>query len=250
MSRMPKPTLLFSFAHPDDESFAAAGTAMKYGANGARLVLVTATMGDRGKTGDPPLCAPEDLAKYRERELEEASAIIGFDELHRLHYGDRGLADAPLGAIRRALVEIIRRTTPAVVFSFDPNGFNLHPDHIAISRFTSDAISAAADGRWYPDAGAPYSVPRLLWIPVIAPWDVPKVEHIENEPSADFILDVSAWRERKIAALHAHRTQHLSVERHLLQQPDVNRIISLEIWRQAWGPPLRQRPGTDVLEGL
>jgi len=30
--------ILFSFAHPDDESFAGAGTAMKYGAAGVRTV--------------------------------------------------------------------------------------------------------------------------------------------------------------------------------------------------------------------
>lgn len=244
------PTLLFSFAHPDDESFAAAGTAMKYAADGARIVLVTATMGDRGKPGDPPLCAPTELASFRERELKEAAAIIGFDELHLLRYGDRSLADAPAADVRRSLVEIIRRTPPRVVFTFDPNGFNLHPDHVAISRFTSDAISAAADGRWYPAAGAPYSVPRLLWLPPIAPWDVPKIEQIENEPGADFILDVSPWRDRKMAALRAHRTQHLSVDRFIMHQPDPNRVVGLEIWRQAWGPPIRQRPGVDVLEGL
>jgi LmbE family N-acetylglucosaminyl deacetylase len=250
MTTPERPALLFSFAHPDDESFAAAGTAMKYGAAGARIVLATATMGDRGKTGNPPLCAPEDLARYRERELSEAAAIIAFDEVHRLHYGDRTLAEAPPADIRRSLVAIIRRTTPKVVFTFDPNGFNLHPDHVAISRFTSDAISAAADGRWYPDAGAPYSVPRLLWIPAVPPWDVPKIEHIEDEPGVDFILDVSPWRERKVAALRAHRTQHLSVDRNILQQPDPDRIVGIEMWRQAWGPPIRQRPAADVLEGL
>jgi len=32
-------TILFSFAHPDDESFSGAGTAMKYAAQGARIVV-------------------------------------------------------------------------------------------------------------------------------------------------------------------------------------------------------------------
>jgi LmbE family N-acetylglucosaminyl deacetylase len=45
-------------------------------------VLVTATLGDRGKSGDPPVCAPGEPASCRERELSQAAAIIGFDELH------------------------------------------------------------------------------------------------------------------------------------------------------------------------
>jgi LmbE family N-acetylglucosaminyl deacetylase len=55
-------TLLFSVAHPDDESFSGAGTAMTYSAAGARTVLVTATLGDRGRSDDPPVCAPGERA--------------------------------------------------------------------------------------------------------------------------------------------------------------------------------------------
>src|SRR6266850_8598944 len=117
-----EPCILVSFAHPDDESFSAAGTAMKYGAAGVRTVLVTATRGERGKAGDPPVCAPEQLAACREQELREAGRIVGFDELHLLDYRDRELADAHPDAIRRSLVSLIRRARPSVVASFDPNG--------------------------------------------------------------------------------------------------------------------------------
>ena len=155
------PTLLFCLAHPDDESFSGAGTIMKYAETGMRTVLVTGTLGERGKVGDPPVCSIEELPAYRERELREAAAIIGICELHLLGYRDKELADAPPDAVRRALVTVIRRERPSIVFTFDPNGFNVHPDHVAISRFTTDAIAAAADPRWYPDAGAPHSVTRL-----------------------------------------------------------------------------------------
>jgi len=50
-----RPTILFSLAHPDDESFMVAGVSCKYGARGVRLVLATATLGDAGKVGDPPV---------------------------------------------------------------------------------------------------------------------------------------------------------------------------------------------------
>jgi LmbE family N-acetylglucosaminyl deacetylase len=242
--------ILFSFAHPDDESFSGAGTAMKYAAAGVRSVLVTATRGERGKTGDPPVCALDDLPACRERELREAARIIGFDELHLLDYRDRELGEAAPDDIRRSLVALIRRLRPSVVASFDPNGFNRHPDHIAISRFTIDAIAAAADRRWFPDTGAAHIVPRVVWTPPIAAWEAGTVDRIDQRPGADFVLDVSSYRDRRLAALRAHRSQHLSIDRLFFSQSDLDRVLSVEAWRQAWGPPLERRPSADLMEGL
>lgn len=240
-------SLLFIYAHPDDESFSGAGTAMKYAARGCRVGLVTATLGERGRTGDPPVCAPEELAAFRERELREAAAIVGFDELHLLGRRDRELADAHPGEMRHALVTIIRRFRPGIVLTFDPNGFNVHPDHVAISRFAADAVAAAADPRWHPRDGEAHAVTRLLWTAPIGPWEAARRNTIEDHPGADFAIDVAAWRERKAAALRAHRSQHLSVEKYFFDQPDPDRVLGIELWRQAWGPPLRRRPDDELL---
>lgn len=243
-------TLLFILAHPDDESFSGAGTAMKAAAAGARIVLVTATPGERGKAGEPPVCAPGELGAVRQRELRDAAAIIGFEEVHLLGFRDKELADAPADGIRRRLVSIIRHEKPAIVFTFDPDGFNRHPDHIAISRFTSDAVAAGADPRWYPDAGGAHAVRRLLWTPLVAPWDVAADAVMGDQPGADFVIDVAPYRERRAAALRAHRSQHLSIDRYFFGRPDCDRILGTEIWRQAFGPALRQRPAADVFESL
>ena len=247
---MQRPSILFSFAHPDDESFSGAGTAMKYAASGARTVLVTATRGEQGKAGDPPICSPEELPARREHELREAGAIIGFDELHLLDYRDRELADAPPAEIRRSLVELVRRVRPDVVATFDPNGFNLHADHVAMSRYTSDAVAAAADPRWHPEAGEPHVVSRLVWTPLFPPWEAARCESLAEKASADFVIDIAPWKERKAAALRAHRTQHLPIDKYFFQQPDLDRILAVEIWRQAWGPSLPTRPSSDLFEGL
>lgn len=217
---------------------------------GVRTVIVTATRGERGKAGDPPVCPAAELGRVREAELREAVRIVGFDELHLLDYHDRELAAAPPHELRRTLVSLIRRHRPGVVVTFDPNGFNLHPDHVAISRFTSDAIAAAADPRWEPDTGAAHEVTRLLWTPPIAPWDAVRLERPGEHAGLDFILDVSPWRDRRVAALRAHRSQHLSVDKYFLDQPDRDRILDVEFWRQAWGPPLRRRPSDDIFESV
>lgn len=241
------PTLLFCFAHPDDESFSGAGTAMKYAEAGVRIVLLTATRGERGKRGEPPVCSEEELPRVRERELREAAGIIGFDELYLLDYRDRELASAPIEDVRRTLVALMRRERPSVVLTFDPNGFNMHPDHVAISRFTSDAIAASADPRWYPGAESAHTVQRLLWTPPFAPWEAVGSEAIGARAGGDFVIDVSPWRDRRTAALRAHRTQHLSVDKYFFSRPDIDRVLEYETWRQAWGPPLPQRPAGDII---
>ena len=223
---------------------------MACAAAGARTVLVTATRGEQGKAGDPPLCTREELPAWREHELRKAAGIIGFDELQLLDYHDRELPNAPPDEIRRRLVGIIRRTRPTVVLTFDPNGFNVHPDHVAISRFTSDAVAAAADPRWLPEAGEAHGVGRLLWTPLDPPWDIATAPNVSEKPAVDFVVDISAWRDRKAAALRAHRTQHLSIDKYFFNRPDLDRILAVEVWRQAWGPPLRRRPLDDVMDGL
>jgi LmbE family N-acetylglucosaminyl deacetylase len=244
------PCILFIFAHPDDESFSGAGTAMQCAAEGVRTVLVTATRGQRGSVGDPPLCTRDELGAVREQELRAAAGIIGFDELHLLDYVDKELPTAPAAELRATLVSIIRRTRPSVVFTFDPNGMNAHVDHIAISRFASDAIASAADERWHPEGGNAHQVSSLLWTPPMTPWEAVQRDHLERDPGVDYLIDVSRWRDRREAALRAHRTQQPSISRCFWNQPDPGRILDREIWRQAWGPPLRRRPADHVLEGL
>lgn len=240
--------LLLSFAHPDDETFLAGGVACRCAEGGGRVVLSTATLGESGKAGDPPLCAPADLAATRERELRRAVALLGISELHLLGYRDRELASAPADRIREQLMVLIRRHCPAVVLTFDPNGANLHPDHIAVSRFTSDAVAAAADPRWCPALGPPYAVRRLVWVPGRRPWELVRRSDLADQPGVDFVVDVSRWRERKAAALRAHATQHQSAHRNFFAQPDCDRLLGTEIFRQAWGPPLAVRPASDLFD--
>jgi LmbE family N-acetylglucosaminyl deacetylase len=244
-------TLLFSLAHPDDESFSGAGLACWCLSRGIRVVLACATRGEAGKAGDARVSgAPSDVGAAREQELREAARIIGIEHLHLLGYCDRELGEADPAAVRRQLVGLVREYRPQVIATFDPNGFNRHPDHVAISRFTSDAVAAAADARWYPDLGLPCGVARMLWTPPLPPWEAARSADLHSEPGADFVIDISPWRDRKAAALRAHRTQHHSVDAHFFNQPDVDRILANEVYRQAFGPPLATRPSDDPFDGI
>lgn len=229
----PMSSALFIYAHPDDETFGAAGTIALLRSKGWRVVLACATLGEQGKCGEPPLCERADLGATREAELRGAACVLDISEIHLLGYRDKELAAAPPEEIRRKLVGLIRAVTPEIVCTFDPNGFNVHPDHVAISRFTTDAIAAAADDRWFPELGLAHAVPELLWTTPLEPWEEASPD-AASKPGVDIALDVSAWADKKEAALRAHRTQHKSVEHHFLSKPNLREILGVETWRYAW----------------
>jgi N-acetylglucosamine malate deacetylase 2 len=237
--------ILFIFAHPDDESHWGSGIAIKCHEEGARTVLVTLTRGGKGTTGG--LCEQEALPALREQELREAARILKFDELEILQYEDKEVVNIPPDEIRRTLVARIRRERPQIVVTFDPNGITLHIDHVALSRFVSDAITAANDPRWYPELGPPFEVPRLLWTPPVLPWDK---EPFPPRPGVDFLVDTAKWWKERKQALEAHRTQRAIIDKLYFANQDVERILSIDVLRQAGGPALCRRPEGDVFIDL
>ena len=247
---MTAPRLLLLFAHPDDESVFAAGVACRTVAAGGFVGLCTATAGERGRVGVPPECEPEALGRIRQHELLDACGELGIATLRVLGYPDRGLAAAPADTIRRQLVEVVRAVRPQVVITFDPNGSNLHPDHVAISRFASDAMGAAGDARWFPELGAAHAVTRLLWTLPVRPWELLRRGDPASEPGVDVAVDTGPWVARKAAALCAHRSQRQGMDRIFFSKPDVTRLLSIEMFRQAFGPPLCRRPADDVFAGI
>jgi LmbE family N-acetylglucosaminyl deacetylase len=165
--------LLAVLAHPDDESLGLGGTLAKYASEDVEVFVVTATLGERGRfqgirPGEPNHPGAEALAAIRERELREAAAILGVQEVSVLGYGDQHLDRAdPHQAIRRIAGEL-RRIRPDVVISFGPDGAYGHPDHIAISQLTTAAIVAAADATFATDddrtAAPAHRVAKLYYL--------------------------------------------------------------------------------------
>lgn len=158
--------LICILAHPDDESLGMGGILAKYGAEGIKTYLVTATRGERGWFGDerayPGL---EALGKIRENELLDAAEVLDIRYVDFLDYidGDLDLAH-PAEAIAK-IVGHLRHVRPDVVVTFGPYGGYGHPDHIAISQFTTAAIVEAANPRSsYYRAMPAHSVSKLYYL--------------------------------------------------------------------------------------
>lgn len=232
--------LLLVLAHPDDETFFAGGVIAKHAAAGVHVGLVCATRGERGATAG--LCSVEELAKVREAELREAGRILGVRDIELLPYEDQQLWAAPVDDIRREIVAALRGQRPEIVITFDPNGANQHSDHIAISRFEVDAVSAASDPRWYPETGAAHTVGRVLWPSPVPAFKLGQISNLAQQPGIDILVDIGRFRERKEAALRAHRTQFPGLSKIFSAES----AFSFEAFRVGWGARLPSVPADDL----
>jgi LmbE family N-acetylglucosaminyl deacetylase len=159
-------------AHPDDESLGVGGTLAKYASEGVDVFLLTATRGDSGRfrgyrLDDHQHPGPLALANIREGELRAAASALGVREVSILNYQDQQLDRANPREAVAIIVKHMRRLQPDVVVTFGPDGAYGHPDHIAISQFTTAAIVAAADPAFSCDeieAVQPHAVSKLYYI--------------------------------------------------------------------------------------
>jgi len=166
-------------AHPDDESSKGAATTARYAAEGARVLVVTLTGGERGDILNPAMDIPEvhgRIHEVRRDEMAKAAEILGVEH-HWLGYVDSGLpegdplpplpegsfATVPLDGPTEALVRVIREFRPHVLTTYDENGGYPHPDHIRCHEVSVAAYEAAADHVRYPDAGEPWAVAKLYY---------------------------------------------------------------------------------------
>jgi len=143
--------LLGVFAHPDDEVFCVGGTLAQWAEAGGETMILCATRGEAGQIQDARAATRSTLGSVREYELRAACAQLGVRHVECLDYGDGTLAEVDVATLAGHIATAIRAFQPDVVVTFGPDGGSGHPDHIAISRATTEACQVVAreDG-WLP----------------------------------------------------------------------------------------------------
>ncbi len=233
--------LLACFAHPDDEAFPVGGLLARNVAEGRRVRLVTTTLGEEGEIRQEGSATKETLGEIRRVELSCAVRALGLESHTLLDYRDSGMAgweandhprayiNAPDEAVVARLVREIREFRPQVVLTFEPGGLYGHPDHIAVSKHTTQAFELASDLAAFPDqiAGGlkPHTPQRLFysarpkgfrleWANRLRgagiDFPLPSPEQLDQGNPRDEIhleLDLSDQLDTKMACILCHRTQ-------------------------------------------
>lgn len=232
--------LLTVHAHPDDEASKGPGTVAKYHAAGVHTVLVTCTGGEEGEILNPAMDTPEvreNIGAIRQRELEAAGSIIGYDEVLLLGYRDSGMpgteanerpdcfARAPLEEATGKLVEIVRRVRPQVIVAYgeDHSGYP-HPDHIRAHEIALGAFESSGDPGCFEGTGEPFQPLKLyytVWskrrivathekfleLGLESPYDERWFERPDEEESITTSIDLTGFEDVRRDALLAHATQ-------------------------------------------
>lgn len=236
--------LIAVHAHPDDESSKGAATYAHYLDQGAEVLIVSCTGGERGDvlnelvSRDPK--SRRDLAGLRRAEMDSARDIIGFQ--HRwLGYEDSGLpaegeaiprgsfADIPAEISAEALVRVVREFRPHVMITYNEQGGYPHPDHIRCHEISRLAWEVSGDAESYPEAGEPWAIKKLYYESIFNPERVLRIFETlrEKEPESPLLeqlqeltsrfsrrpsdatarVEVGRFFERRDEALRAHASQ-------------------------------------------
>jgi bacillithiol biosynthesis deacetylase BshB1 len=167
-------------AHPDDVELGSGATLALLAEQGKKVGILHLTRGERGTRGTP---------EEREAEARRAAKALGALTMDFLDCGDGSFRTGE--AEEDALIEVMRRYRPEIVFSTSPS--DRHPDHGRAHRLVADvAFYAGLAGRGGGESHRPGAV----------------FSYMQHDPfDPDFIVDVSSTWEKKVAALAAYGSQ-------------------------------------------
>ena len=269
-------------AHPDDESISTGGILAKYVDQGAQTVLVYCTGGEAGDIQDPDFIPPKpgmSMPEIRRYELEKAVQVLKISSVYHLGYRDSGmqgtpenqhpesLAQADIEEATKRLVEIVRKTRPQVLITYNERGTYGHPDHIMASRITLRAFDSAGD----PDFDCPAEPepwqPSKLYYTAISRARLRIMAQLARErgeqPTFDpdrmgtpdekiaAIIDVKQYLNQKFEALLCHKSQ-ISPRNFFRRVPDELKedAFGYEYFEGVKGFSSNEQKETDLFEGL
>jgi N-acetyl-1-D-myo-inositol-2-amino-2-deoxy-alpha-D-glucopyranoside deacetylase len=260
-------SLLLVHAHPDDESIGTGATMAKYAAEGARVTLVTCTLGELGEIIPPDLrhLLPDELGQHRIVELARACEALGVKD-HRFlggegRYRDSGMMGLPdnddprcfwqadVDEAAQALAKVINEVEASVIVTYDARGFYGHPDHIQAHRVTKRAYeltggtggTGRAGGmaaKFYATAMPRSVLAQALKLPEDS-WFARNTDLSASVPDDQVTTEIDGcgYLDAKRAAMRAHETQITVDGEYFALSNDLGqRILGYEYYTQLGGP--------------
>ena len=202
--------------HPDDAELGMAGAIMKFLAEGRSVGVLDLT------AGEP---TPHGSLEIRARETAAASKIMGLEWRENLGLPNRSLE--PTLEARAKLAGVIRREKPRWLFA--PHWVDAHPDHVAATELVEAArFSAKLTKTDLP--GEPHHPQRIFNYYSI---------HLKQAIQPAFVLDISEYLDRKLAAIRAYESQFITGRS--TEPPTL--VEGFEIEAAYWGKSIGVRYG-------
>ncbi len=260
----PQFTLVAFHAHPDDESTLSGGTLARAAAEGHRVVVVVATLGEAGLTGN----AGDELGGRRLGELERATAALGGSRVVWLGFADSGRdgrAPAPDAFVRadvdvaaERLAAVLREERADVLTVYDPAGGYGHPDHVKLHAVGLRAAALAVTPVVLEATVDRRALLRLVrWlrlVPGLPPeFRARGLDHAFSAPERlTHRVDVRSQLARKRAAMAAHASQRTGGR--TPRSIDVYLRLPAPVFRWAfgreWYVEVGRQPGPRLLDDV
>jgi len=243
------------FPHPDDEAYAAAGLLALCADGGADVQLLCATRGERGQDRGGAAGPGAALGARRTAELEASCRALGVTPPVCLDLPDGGLADTD-GPTAVALVAAhLHRANPHVVVTLGHDGVYGSRDHITWTGVVARAVAQVGGERRFLHA----VFPRDLFAPVrrglyrsgTSALDPSAPRRLGVDPAdVDLRLDIRPLRQRKLAAIAAHRSQLIGGDPLTFLRPGLIAPLLDEEWYLVASGPALPRGAADPFAGL
>jgi len=236
--------ILLIFAHPDDESFSCSGTMVKYKNNNTSIKLITATRGEAGQLGDPPLCLPEELGEERTKELKNAARIIGIKKIFFLGLRDGTLSKFSLKFLSNLIEPILIRENPDIIITFPKTGISGHDDHIVISKAATIAYLKYRRITKKKTKLLYITIPQSIVDKMVKKSQVKNLFRRPFKGTPDkkitTIIKIDDTLEIKIKALMCHKTQRKDWERYIIRTNN-EKNSSFEYYQQVYPKEKKQK---------
>src|SRR5262245_38824106 len=135
--------VLAVFAHPDDESLACGGTLARLADAGMRVVVMSASHGERGAQTGP--ARDDALGRERALELRAAVSALGLSGVIIGDHPDGELQWSHVSEFHAELLTYLRRHQPAAVVTCGEDGLYWHLDHVGVYERTRTAVRTLGD---------------------------------------------------------------------------------------------------------
>ena len=217
MNQSPKSALLVT-PHQDDAEGGCGGTVARWTRQGAHVVYVLCTNGDKG-TSDHNMTSPK-LAEIREREQETAAQVLGVEKVVPLRQPDGGLEDTLI--LRAWITREIRKYKPEIVMCIDPfrSRAHTHRDHRMSGHLAIDSVLTYS---W-----SSLHFPEQILDEGLQPHR-PEEIYLWGTERPDIYMDITDTVDLKAEALSKHVSQMQSPETML----ERGRSRSLEVGHRA-----------------